>query len=91
VTVVGVTLDGVQPIEADVRRRQPPGVLVRSRDLRKRRLIKPDTEIRDHSDPHDWCALVKAALTVTGYRIADGGLEISLSSRLPKGSGMGTS
>ena len=91
VTVAGVLLGGAQPIEAVVERRAANGVLVRSRDLRKRRLLKSDAEIRDHSDPHDWCALVKAALSVTGYRIADGGLAVSLSSDLPKGSGMGTS
>ena len=91
VTVAGVTLEGVQPIEAVVKRRTQPGVLVRSRDLKKRRVLKTDAEIADHSDPHDWCALVKAALTVTGYKIKSGGLEISLSSGLPKGSGMGTS
>ena len=71
VTVAGVTLEGVQPIEAVVTRRKTPGVLVRSKDLKKRRLLKTDEEIRDHSDPHDWCALVKAALTVTGYSIKD--------------------
>ena len=91
VMVAGVTLEGVQPIEAVVSRRQSSGVLVRSRDLKKRRLLRSDAEIADHSDPHDWCALVKAALTVTGYKVKDGGLEISLSSGLPKGSGMGTS
>ena len=91
VTVAGVALEGVQPIEAVVTRRPSRGVLVRSKDLKKRRLLKTDDEIRDHSDPHDWCALVKAALTVTGYRMDDGGLDIALSSGLPKGSGMGTS
>ena len=91
VTVAGVTLEGRQPIEVLVKRRRAAGVLVRSRDLKKRRLLKTDAEILDHSDPHDWCALVKAALTVTGYRMADGGLEIALASELPKGSGMGTS
>ena len=91
VTVAGVTLEGVQPIEAVVVRRRTSGVLVRSKDLKKRRLLKTDDEIRDHSDPHDWCALVKAALTVTGYSVDDGGLEVALSSGLPKGSGMGTS
>ena len=91
VMVAGVTLEGVQPIEVVVSRRAASGVLVRSRDLKKRRVLKTDIEIDDHSDPHDWCALVKAALTVTGYRIKDGGLEIALSSGLPKGSGMGTS
>lgn len=91
VMVAGVTLMGVQPIEASVSRRNASGVLVRSKDLKKRRVLKTDAEISDHSDPHDWCALVKAALTVTGYKVDDGGLEIALSSGLPKGSGMGTS
>ena len=91
VMVAGVTLEGVQPIEVVVSRRAASGVLVRSRDLKKRRVLKTDVEIDDHSDPHDWCALVKAALTVTGYKVKDGGLEIALSSGLPKGSGMGTS
>lgn len=91
VLVVGVTLEGVQPIEAIVKRRAQSGVLVRSKDLKKRRVLKTDSEIADHSDPHDWCALVKAALTVTGYEVKTGGLEIVLSSGLPKGSGMGTS
>lgn len=91
VLVAGVTLEGVQPIEAVVKRRTQPGVLVRSKDLKKRRVLKSDAEIADHSDPHDWCALVKAALTVTGYKTKDGGIEVALSSGLPKGSGMGTS
>ena len=91
VMVAGVTLEGIQPIEAIVSRRATSGVLVRSKDLKKRRVLKTDAEIADHSDPHDWCALVKAALTVTGYKVKDGGLEIALSSGLPKGSGMGTS
>ena len=91
VMVAGVTLEGVQPIEAVVSRRATSGVFVRSKDLKKRRVLKTDAEIADHSDPHDWCALVKAALTVTGYKVKDGGLEIALSSGLPKGSGMGTS
>jgi galactokinase/mevalonate kinase-like predicted kinase len=91
VMVAGVTLEGTQPIEAVVSRRTASGVLVRSKDLKKRRVLKTDAEIADHSDPHDWCALVKSALTVTGYKIKDGGIEIALSSGLPKGSGMGTS
>ena len=48
-------------------------------------------EIADHHDPHDWCCLVKAALAVTGFRFGSRGVDIVISSALPKGSGMGTS
>ena len=88
VTVAGVTLNGRQPIEALVKRRKQAGVLVCSRDLKKRRVLKTDAEIRDHSDPHDWCALVKAALAVTGFEFGSRGIDITLSSDLPKGSGI---
>ena len=37
VMVAGVTLEGVQPIEAVVSRKQSSGVLVRSRDLKKKK------------------------------------------------------
>ena len=53
VTVAGVALEGAHPIAAEVKRRKAEGVLVRSRDLKKRRLLRTDEEIRDHSDPHD--------------------------------------
>ena len=45
----------------------------------------------DHHDPHDWCCLVKAALAVTGFRFGSRGIDVTISSTLPKGSGMGTS
>ncbi len=90
VVAAAVKLSGRLPIHVRVCRR-PSGVLVKSLDLRKMRELSSDAEIADHSDPHDWCALVKSALTVTGWTLARGGLEIELSSDLPKGSGLGTS
>ncbi|MCQ2388860.1 MAG: hypothetical protein MJ138_04040 [Kiritimatiellae bacterium] len=91
VVAAAVKLSGRLPIRVSVARRPEPGMLVRSRDLGKCRELKSDAELRDHSDPRDWCALVKSALVVTGWRMARGGLEIELSSDLPKGSGLGTS
>ena len=87
----GVTIDGRRPIKVTVRRWEGPGVRVRSVDLGRRDVLKSMDEVRDHSDPHDWRALVKSALSVTGYRFSDGPLDITLHADLPKGSGLGTS
>ena len=86
-----VTLCGESPVKVRVKRIRAAEVRISSVDLRKRGVLRTMAEIHDHSDPHDWCALVKAALTVTGYKVANGGIEVALSSGLPKGSGMGTS
>lgn len=86
-----VKLGGINPVKVSVRRIPDRRVVVESLDLGKRGDYFTDSEIADHSDPHDWCALAKSALTVAGYRIADGGLHIRLSAAVPKGSGLGTS
>ena len=86
-----VTLDGCRPIEVRVKPISEHEVHVRSVDLGLRCTIRSMDEIRDHSDPRDWCALVKSALAVTDYDIAKGGLAVSICADLPKGSGMGTS
>jgi len=91
VLAAAVTVDGRRPIEVVVAPRKDRFVKVVSKDLGKRRLIKSAAEVADHSDPHDWCCLVKSALTVTGFEFGSRGLDITISSDLPKGSGMGTS
>ena len=91
VLAAAVTLDGKRPIEVTVAPRKDRFVRVVSKDLGKRKLIKSAAEIADHHDPHDWCCLVKSALTVTGFRFGSHGLDITISADLPKGSGMGTS
>ncbi len=91
VLAAAVTLDGARPIEVTVKTRRDRFVRVISRDLGKRKLIRSAAEIADHHDPHDWCCLVKSALTVTGFRFGARGLDIVISADLPKGSGMGTS
>ena len=91
VLAAAVTVDGRRPIEVVVSPRADRFVKVVSKDLGRRRLIRSAAEIADHSDPHDWCCLVKSALTVTGFKFGSRGLDITISSDLPKGSGMGTS
>ncbi len=88
---VAVTLDGRRPIEVILKPRKDKLIRIVSKDLGKQRLIKSAAEIADHSDPHDWCALAKSALTVTGFEFGTRGFDLIMSADLPKGSGMGTS
>ena len=91
VLAAAVTVDGKRPIEVVVSPRKDKFVKVVSKDLGKRKLLRSAAEIADHHDPHDWCCLAKAALSVTGFEFGSRGIDITLSSDLPKGSGMGTS
>jgi len=86
-----VTLNGVKPVKVRVRRLAEKEVHVESVDLGKSGVLKSLAEIRAPKDPHDWCALVKSALTVTKIDFSRGGLDIRISADVPKGSGMGTS
>jgi len=86
-----VAVDGKRPIEVTVSSRSDRFVKVVSRDLGKRRILRSAAEIADHHDPSDWCCLVKSALAVTKFEFGSCGINIEISSGLPKGSGMGTS
>ena len=86
-----VTIAKGMPVKVKVRRIRATEVRIASVDLHKRGVLRTMEEILDHSDPHDWQALVKSALAVTGYRLEEGGLAIEISADVPKGSGMGTS
>lgn len=86
-----VTLEGCRPVVAEVRRISAKEVRVESVDLGERGVLKRKSEIYGEKDPHDWCALVKSALAVTGYSFSQGGLDIRIFADVPKGSGMGTS
>lgn len=88
---VAVKLNGVAPVKAFVERIDAKEVRVESVDLRKKGVYKTQAEIAKHSDPHDWGCLIKSALTVVGYKLEEGGLNIRISADVPKGSGMGTS
>ncbi len=86
-----VTLDSEMPVKVRVRRLREREVRISSVDLRRKGVLRTMEEVRDHADPSDWRALVKSALSVTGYDFSEGGLEIEMSADVPKGSGMGTS
>ncbi len=99
-----VTLNGQHPIQAIAKLIPERKIRVSSVDLGQSQVFTDAAEIQDHSDPHDWCALAKAALILTGVAPAapgadlsrwlgriGGGLDLSIFSALPKGSGLGTS
>lgn len=88
---VAVRLDGCRPVVAEVSRIPAKEVVVESVDLGERGVLSKMSDIYGEKDPHDWCALVKSALAVTGYRFAPTGLSIRIFADVPKGSGMGTS
>ena len=99
-----VTLNGQYPIQAMAKLTDDYRIRVSSIDLGDSRTFTTAEEIQDHSDPHDWCAIPKAALVLAGLVPSEkgaslrpwleklgGGLDLTIFSALPKGSGMGTS
>lgn len=100
---VAITLDGEHPIRATCKRLPERGIRVTSVDLEKSVVFREASELRAFDDPGDWAALPKAALVLSGLVPADGrgtleswlrhvgGVELTVSSSVPKGSGLGTS
>ena len=86
-----VRLEGCRPVVVEVARIPAREVRVESVDLAEKGVLTTRAEIYGEKDPHDWCALVKSALAVTGYAFSQGGLDIRIFADVPKGSGMGTS
>ncbi|MGN0846664.1 MAG: HigA family addiction module antitoxin [Kiritimatiellia bacterium] len=99
-----VTLNGQYPVQAMAKLTDEPRIRVSSIDLGDSRVFATSEEILDHSDPRDWCAIPKAALVLAGIAPSrkgaslrswlerlGGGLDLTIFSALPKGSGMGTS
>ena len=99
-----VTLNGQYPIQVMAKLSREPRIRLSSIDLGESREFTSADELLDHSDPHEWCALPKAALVLSGVAPSrkgaslrswlgrfGGGLDLTIFSALPKGSGMGTS
>jgi len=101
---VAVRLDGAQPIRAEARIIAQPLIRIRSVDLNQSIELRRAADIAAHRDPGDWAALPKAALILSGIAPSNagadlsewlsavgGGVELTISSDLPKGSGLGAS
>ncbi|MDR2849214.1 MAG: hypothetical protein LBW77_01530 [Verrucomicrobiota bacterium] len=99
-----VTLNGLYPVQVIAKLNTAGCIRLSSIDLGERKEILTTAELLDHRDPHDWAALAKAALILAGIgpsrpeeslarrmKAFGGGLDLTIFSSLPKGSGMGTS
>ncbi|MCC5829944.1 MAG: hypothetical protein JJU36_10905 [Phycisphaeraceae bacterium] len=99
-----VTLNGQYPIQVMAKLSENPWITLSSIDLGRRIEIRSTRDALTYTDPADWAALPKAALVLAGIcprdpkrkledwlNVLGGGLDVTLFSALPKGSGLGTS
>jgi galactokinase/mevalonate kinase-like predicted kinase len=99
-----VTLNGQYPVQVIAKLSERRAVTLTSLDLGQRVEITQTPAPHEYQDPSDWAALPKAALILAGVcpydprekldrwlKTLGGGLDITLFSALPKGSGLGTS
>lgn len=99
-----VTLDGQQPLRAEAKLCREPTVRITSIDLGQSVEYTRTEDLLSFRARRDWSALPKAALVLAGLVPNDpsrelcewldhvgGGVELTLSAAVPKGSGLGTS
>ncbi|MCG3124090.1 MAG: hypothetical protein GIKADHBN_02531 [Phycisphaerales bacterium] len=101
---MAITLNGQFPVQVIGRRTDRPELRLTSVDLGRSLTITSSRVAGDYSDPTDWAALPKAALVLSGLAPSrpaaslerwlgrfGGGIDLTVFSALPKGSGLGTS
>ncbi len=99
-----ITLNGQYPVQVMAKLTEKHVIRLTSLDLGERIEIARTPAVEEYRDPSKWYALPKAALMLGGavpsspkvtlsswLRQIGGGLDITLFSALPKGSGLGTS
>jgi len=99
-----ITLNGLYPVQVMAKLNTLGIIRLSSIDLGERQELNESAQVLAHHDPGDWAALAKAALVLSGIvpdspaeslqqRLVSfgGGLDLTIFSALPKGSGMGTS
>ena len=99
-----VTLNGQYPIQVIAKRKAEPVIEINSIDLGQRVVISDTETLKDFTNPGDWLSLPKSALFASGLVPLDftgslehflkqlgGGIDLTLFSALPSGSGLGTS
>jgi len=99
-----VTLNRQFPVQVMAKLRREPSIVIHSIDLGRRVELRRTQEVLGYTDPEDWAALPKAALVETGICPTNvgeslkrrlerlgGGLDVTIFSAVPKGSGLGTS
>lgn len=99
-----VTLNGQYPVQVVGRLNRDFVIRLSSIDLGQHVEIRETAELLDHADPRTWTALPKAALTLAGIgpgdrraslrrwlRAIGAGIDLTVFSAVPQGSGLGTS
>ncbi|MFC1717234.1 L-fucokinase [Candidatus Poribacteria bacterium] len=99
-----VKLNGQYPIQVIGKLHPEPFIKINSIDLGERVTISEISEMLSYQDPTDWSALAKAAFVATGLipentesdlegilRELGSGIDLTLFSAIPAGSGLGTS
>ena len=99
-----VTLNGQYPVQAVAKLNGDHIIRLSSIDLGRRIEITTTAQLLDHHDPRHWAALPKAALVLAGIgptkanqslrrrlETLGGGIDLTIFSAVPKGSGLGTS
>ena len=99
-----ITLNGQYPVQAMAKLNSDHVIRLSSIDLGTTQVIERTEQLLDYTNPADWGALPKAALVLAGLGPNDpkqslngwlkklgGGVDLTIFSALPKGSGLGTS
>jgi fucokinase len=99
-----IKLNQQYPIQAIAKLNEDHVVNLTSIDLGRRMVFERIEELLDYTDPSDWSSLPKACLCLAGLpagqtrgelrpvlRKLGGGVDLTVFSALPKGSGLGTS
>lgn len=99
-----ITLNDQYPVQAMAKLNDEHVLRISSIDLGRTIVIRKTEDLLKYTDPSDWAALPKAAIVLAGVgpdrpdRALDrwlgalgGGLDLTIFSALPKGSGLGTS
>jgi len=102
-----ITLNGQYPLQCVAKLNDQGVIRLSSIDLGQTQVITTDDQLRSFTDPTDWGALPKAAMVLSGLapeararaggslrkRLEElgGGIDLTLFSAVPKGSGLGTS
>ncbi|MBN1542522.1 hypothetical protein JW992_10280, partial [candidate division KSB1 bacterium] len=99
-----VTLNGQYPIQVMAKRHSEPVIRIHSIDLGAGAVIRDGDELMQFTDPADWRSLPKSAFFAAGivpmdksvdlqsiFKELGGGIDLTLFSALPSGSGLGTS
>jgi galactokinase/mevalonate kinase-like predicted kinase len=91
-----IELNGHPPLQTFIRPTHEPRIVLRSIDLGAVEVIETDEQLTDFTHVGSPFSIPKAALVLAGFKMQQleafgGGLELTLLSAIPAGSGLGTS